>query len=68
MINWIKASERVPSTPRGIMFINIYTPQLDNNLSVGWYNGPEYKFCSGDFYNIPNVTHWAELSDINLPE
>jgi hypothetical protein len=71
MITWIKVSEKLPDTWRTVLCFNDQlNPEefIPNEaLFLGYYSVEEKYFClSGK--NSNSVTHWAELSQINLPE
>lgn len=64
MLNWIKIENRKPTQVVGKLFI-----YSDEEIEIAWWNNTFN--CFTDLNNesvFENVTHWARIQDINLPE
>lgn len=69
MINWIKATDRLPEADKEQDFksipVLVYMPYGAIDTCEYFYD--LHNFVDGYGYSIHNITHWANLSDINLP-
>jgi hypothetical protein len=64
MINWIKTSEKLPEAYKEVL---LYAEGI-KGFEKGFLTDYEYYGTSEGDYITWDITHWAELSDINLPE
>lgn len=70
MINWIKVEDRLPERDLNnhTISIDVLYMDKDKNFKIGWYDFTYGVFDYDYGYeNRPSITHWAYLSDINLP-
>lgn len=65
MINWIKITDQIPNTDRNIL---VYGEDFTMPI-MGYYSDFHSSFIiHNELFTKEELTHWAELSDINLPE
>lgn len=71
MINWIKVEDKLPGKDKNDEAFSIFVliPANDKicKTKAAFYDFEDNCFFDENGFQVIDVTHWAYLSDINLP-